>query len=80
MRGRRRRQRKLFAAPFGANAMAGWQASRALEEPAVYGVSATDAARDLEVPAEYVQHVYEDIDRKRRVAEYLHAAPVSLGG
>jgi NAD+ synthase len=43
-----------------------------------HGVAAATAAQELGMSAEHVQHVYEDIDRKRRVAEYLHAAPISL--
>jgi NAD+ synthase len=41
-----------------------------------HGVSPDDASRDLNVAPAWVEHVYDDIERKRRVAEYLHAPPV----
>jgi NAD+ synthase len=43
-----------------------------------HGVSAEIAAAALDVAPEHVRHVYQDFDKKRRVAEYLHAAPVLL--
>ena len=43
-----------------------------------HGVSAAEAAPAVGLPPEHVEHVYGDIDRKRRVAEYLHAAPVLI--
>lgn len=43
-----------------------------------HGVSPETAAPVVGMPAERVRHVFEDIDRKRRVAEYLHAAPILL--
>jgi NAD+ synthase len=42
------------------------------------GVSAEEAAPVVGMDAERVQRVYDDIDQKRRAAEYLHAAPVVL--
>jgi NAD+ synthase len=36
------------------------------------------AAPEVGMSAEHVRRVYEDIDRKRRVAEYLHAPPILL--
>jgi NAD+ synthase len=44
-----------------------------------HGVPPAEAAPAVDLSAEHVQRVYEDIDRKRRAAEYLHAAPVLLG-
>ena len=43
-----------------------------------HGVAPEVAAPEVGLSPEHVRHVYEDIDRKRRVAEYLHAAPVLL--
>jgi NAD+ synthase len=43
-----------------------------------HGVTPEDAAPAVDLTAEHVLHVYEDIERKRRVAEYLHAPPVVL--
>ena len=43
------------------------------------GISAADVARDLKMPVEHVVHAYQDIDRKRRVAEYLHAPSILFG-
>jgi NAD+ synthase len=44
-----------------------------------HGASPAEAAPAVNLSAEHVQRVYDDIDRKRRAAEYLHAAPVLLG-
>jgi len=44
-----------------------------------HGVAPAEAAPAVDLSAEHVQRVYEDIDRKRRAAEYLHAAPLMLG-
>ncbi len=43
-----------------------------------HGVPAEEAAPVVGMPPEHVRHVYEDIERKRRVAEYLHAPPILL--
>ena len=43
-----------------------------------HGVAPAEAAPAVDLSAEHVQRVYDDIDRKRRAAEYLHAAPVLL--
>lgn len=43
-----------------------------------HGVSPEDAAAELKVTPDFVKHVYTDIDRKRAVAEYLHAPPYLL--
>jgi NAD+ synthase len=43
-----------------------------------HGVSAEAAAPEVDLPPELVARVYEDIDRKRRAAEYLHAGPVMI--
>jgi NAD+ synthase len=41
-----------------------------------HGVSAEEAAPVLGLSPEHVKHAFDDVDRKRKVAEYLHAAPV----
>jgi NAD+ synthase len=43
-----------------------------------HGVAPAQAALNLSMPTEYVENIYQDIDRKRRVAEYLHVGPVLL--
>jgi NAD+ synthase len=43
-----------------------------------HGVAPEVAAQEIGMKPEHVRHVYEDIDRKRRVAEYLHAAPIVI--
>jgi len=43
-----------------------------------YGVSPEEAAPTVKLSPAHVRHAYESIDRKRRVAEYLHASPVLL--
>ncbi len=43
-----------------------------------HGVAPAAAAAQVGMTPEQVQRVYEDIDRKRWVAEYLHAPPVLL--
>jgi NAD+ synthase len=43
-----------------------------------HGLSPEEAAPGVDLPAEHVRHVYEDIERKRRAAEYLHAPPLVL--
>jgi NAD+ synthase len=43
-----------------------------------HGVAVEEAARQMDMSAAHVQHVYQDIEQKRRVAEYLHAAPILL--
>jgi NAD+ synthase len=43
-----------------------------------HGVPAEEAAAVVELPPDVVRHAYDDIDRKRKVAEYLHAPPVVL--
>jgi NAD+ synthase len=43
-----------------------------------HGVAPEDAAPVVNLSPEHVRNVYEDIDRKRRVAEYLHAPPIVL--
>jgi NAD+ synthase len=43
-----------------------------------HGVPAEQAAPVVGLAAEHVRHAYEDIERKRRVAEYLHAPPLLL--
>ncbi|PIE23335.1 MAG: NAD(+) synthase [Planctomycetota bacterium] len=40
-------------------------------------ISAAEAAPVLELDPEQVEHVYRDIESKRKVASYLHAAPVT---
>jgi len=44
-----------------------------------HGVAPEEAAPVVGLGPEHVRHVYEDIERKRKVAEYLHAAPIMLG-
>ncbi len=44
-----------------------------------HGVEPAEAAPVVELSPEHVRHVYQDIERKRRAAEYLHAPPVLLG-
>ena len=44
-----------------------------------HGVSPEEAAPEVGMTPSHVRHVYEDIDRKRRAAAYLHAAPILLG-
>ena len=39
--------------------------------------SAADLASILEIEEERAEHVYRDIERKRAVARYLHAAPIA---
>jgi len=41
-----------------------------------HGVSPDEAAPVLGLTPDHVRHAYEDVDRKRKVAEYLHAAPI----
>ena len=43
-----------------------------------HGVPVEQAARQMDMAPAHVQHVYQDIEQKRRVAEYLHAPPVLL--
>ena len=43
-----------------------------------HGVSAEEAAPVLGLSPDHVRHAFEDVDRKRKVAEYLHAAPIVL--
>jgi NAD+ synthase len=43
-----------------------------------HNVSASDVAQVVGLSAEQVVKVYRDIDAKRRVAEYLHCAPVLM--
>jgi len=43
-----------------------------------HGIAPEVAAPEVGMTPEHVRHVYEDIDAKRRVAEYLHAAPMLL--
>ena len=43
-----------------------------------HGVSPEEAAPVLGLTPAHVKHAFEDVERKRRVAEYLHAAPVLL--
>jgi len=43
-------------------------------------VSAADAAPAVGIKPEQVERVYKDIEAKRRVAEYLHARPLLVGG
>src|SRR3954470_18479523 len=40
-----------------------------------HGYSADEVAREVELTAQQVQRVMKDIDAKRRMAAYLHAAP-----
>lgn len=44
-----------------------------------HGKSPEESASIVGMPPTHVRHVYEDIDRKRRVGTYLHAAPIVLG-
>jgi NAD+ synthase len=44
-----------------------------------HGLSPEEAARGVDMPPEHVRHVYEDIERKRAAAQYLHAPPILLG-
>ncbi len=44
-----------------------------------HGVAPEEAAPVVDLSADHVRHVYQDIERKRRVAEYRHAPPVLLG-
>ena len=41
-----------------------------------HGVAPELAAPEVEMTPEHVRNVYEDIERKRRAAEYLHAPPL----
>jgi NAD+ synthase len=43
-----------------------------------HGVTAAEAAAALGLTPEQVLRVYQDIDRKRAVARYLHAPPITL--
>jgi NAD+ synthase len=43
-----------------------------------HGVAAEEAGPLVGLDPEHVRNVYADIDRKRRVAEYLHAPPIVL--
>jgi NAD+ synthase len=43
-----------------------------------HGVAPEQVAPAVGLPVEGVRRVFEDIDQKRRAAEYLHAAPVVL--
>jgi NAD+ synthase len=43
-----------------------------------HAVAPEAAASEVGLAPEHVRHVYEDIDRKRRAAEYLHAPPLLL--
>ena len=43
-----------------------------------HGVAPEVAAPEVAMTPAHVRHVYEDIDRKRRVAEYLHAPPILM--
>jgi NAD+ synthase len=43
-----------------------------------HGVGPEEAAPAVDLTPAHVRHVYEDIDQKRRVAEYLHAQPIVL--
>jgi len=43
-----------------------------------HGVEATEVAPFVEMPAVEVEHVFADIDQKRRSTAYLHAKPVLL--
>ena len=45
-----------------------------------HGVSAAEAAPVVSLTAEQVERVYRDIEAKRRVAAYLHAAPLLVPG
>jgi NAD+ synthase len=41
-----------------------------------HGVAPENAAPELGMTPEHVRRVYQDIDRRRRAAEYLHAPPI----
>jgi NAD+ synthase len=41
-----------------------------------HGVSPEEAAPVLGLTAQHARNAFDDIDRKRKVAEYLHAAPI----
>jgi NAD+ synthase len=43
-----------------------------------HGVSAEEAAPVVDLAPDHVRHVFADIERKRRAAEYLHAPPILL--
>jgi NAD+ synthase len=43
-----------------------------------HAVAPEVAARELDMSPDHVRRAYDDIDRKRRVAEYLQAAPILL--
>jgi NAD+ synthase len=43
-----------------------------------HGVAPEEAAPVVDLPAIHVRHVYDDIDHKRRAAEYLHAPATVL--
>jgi NAD+ synthase len=43
-----------------------------------HAVPAEEAAPVVDLPPELVRRVYEDVERKRRAARYLHAAPIVL--
>ncbi len=45
-----------------------------------HGVAPDEAAPVVDMSPEHVRRVYEDIDRKRKAAEYLHAAPILFEG
>ena len=45
-----------------------------------HGLPAETAAAATGLEAEIVERVYEDIERKRRAAEYLHAPPLLVAG
>jgi NAD+ synthase len=61
-----------FSLPYGRMDLCLWARN--------HGVSSADAAPVLELTPEQVERVYRDIDAKRRVAEYLRAAPVLVDG
>jgi NAD+ synthase len=43
-----------------------------------HGISASEAAGAIGIPAESVEHVYRVIDSKRRSTRYLHQAPILI--
>jgi NAD+ synthase len=45
-----------------------------------HGVPAAEAAPAVGITPEQVERVYRDIEAKRRVAQYLHAAPLLVPG
>jgi NAD+ synthase len=45
-----------------------------------HGVPAAEAAPAVNITPEQVERVYRDIEAKRRVAQYLHAAPLLVPG